>query len=326
MIEQILIPAGLLGGMGVLFGAGLAFAGKKLAVPQDERIDQVRECLPGAGCGACGYAGCDGYAAAVVQEGAPTNLCPVGGAAVAQKIAAIMGKEAEENPVRMVATVLCRGDNDMCHSRFEYQGLQECRAAFLASGGAKACKYSCLGLGSCQKVCDFDAIRVENGLVHIDPSKCVGCKKCISVCPKNVIRLEPENLRTVLRCRALEKGRAVRDVCTAGCIGCGKCERSCKFGAITLKDNLPVVDMEKCVGCLECVRNCPTGAMDGDLSKRKHAYINQDLCVGCTLCAKQCKFDAIAGALKEKHHVDAEKCVGCGLCAAKCPKKCIELR
>lgn len=105
----------------------------------------------GAGCGACGYAGCDSYAAAVVQEGAATNLCPVGGAAVAKKIAAIMGKEAEENPVRMVATVLCRGDNDMCHSRFEYQGLQECRAAFLASGGAKACKYSCLGLAPARR-------------------------------------------------------------------------------------------------------------------------------------------------------------------------------
>ncbi len=325
MLEQILIPTALLGGMGVLFGAGLAYAGKKLAVPQDERIDKVRACLPGAGCGACGYAGCDGYAAAVVKEGAATNLCSVGGATAAQQIAAIMGVEADIPSVRMVATVLCRGDNDMCHSRFEYQGLQECRAAFLASGGAKACKYSCLGLGSCERVCEFDAIHVSNGLVHIDPDKCMGCKKCISVCPKNVIRMEPEHLRSVLRCRALEKGRAVRDVCTAGCIACGRCEKNCKFGAITLKDNLPVVDMDKCVGCMECVRVCPTGAMDGDLSKRKKAVIDQDACVGCTLCEKQCKFDAIRGALKEKHSVDTEKCVGCGQCALKCPKKCITL-
>ncbi len=325
MLLQILIPTLLLGGMGALFAAGLAYAGKKLAVPQDERIDQVRACLPGAGCGACGYTGCDSYAAAVVQEGAATNLCPVGGAAAAQQIAKIMGADASEAPVRMVATVLCRGDNDMCHSRFEYKGLQECRAAFLASGGAKACKYSCLGLGSCEKVCAFGAIHVENGLVHIDPDKCTGCKRCISVCPKNVIRLEPADLRSVLRCRALEKGRAVRDVCTAGCIACGKCERSCKFGAITLQDNLPVVDMEKCVGCMECVRVCPTGAMDGDLSKRKKAHVDAEKCVGCTICAKQCRFDAIHGALKEKHSVDQELCTGCGLCAAKCPKKAITL-
>ena len=130
---------------------------------------------------------------------------------------------------------------------------------------------------------------------------------------------------SILRCRAVEKGKAVRDACQKGCIGCGKCARNCKFGAITMENNLPVVDMEKCVSCLECVRNCPTGAMTGDLSKRKHAVIDQSKCVGCTLCDRQCKFEAITGALKEKHSIDPEKCVGCGQCAAKCPKKCITL-
>lgn len=323
LLEQILIPTAILGGMGILFGAGLAFAGKKLAVKEDERIQKVRDCLPGAGCGACGYPGCDGYAAAVVNDGAPTNRCPVGGAAAAKAISEIMGVAVEESAVRMVATVICRGDDEHCKRRFQYEGLQECRAAFLASGGDKACKYACLGLGSCAKVCPFGAIHVENGLVHIDQSLCMGCKKCIAVCPKNVIRLEPENRRSVLLCRATEKGKDVREACTAGCITCGKCERACKFGAITMVDNLPQVDMEKCVGCLECVKACPTGAMNGDLTARKKATINEDLCVGCTLCTKQCKFDAISGELKGKHTIDAEKCVGCGQCAAKCPKKAI---
>lgn len=325
MIQDILLPAGVLGSMGVLFGAGLAFASKKLAVPVDARVEQVRECLPGAGCGACGYTGCDSYAAAIVNDGAPVNCCPVGGASTAQRIAEIMGVEAGETR-RLVATVLCQGDSDHCKTKYAYQGLAECRAMFLASGGDKACKYACLGLGSCAKVCEFGAITVENRLVHVDPEKCMGCGKCIEVCPKSVLRLEPYGLRSILRCRAVEKGKAVRDACTKGCIACGKCERSCKFGAITMENNLPVVDMEKCVGCLECVRNCPTGAMTGDLSSRKHAVIDQSACVGCTLCAKQCKFDAITGALKEKHSVDAQKCVGCGLCAAKCPKKCITLQ
>ena len=228
--------------------------------------------------------------------------------------------------VRMVATVLCQGDKDHCKIKYEYEGLMECRAMFLASGGDKACKYACLGLGSCARVCEFGAITITDRLVHIDPEKCRGCGKCMEVCPKSVLRMEPYGLRSVLRCRAVEKGKAVRDACTKGCIGCGKCERSCKFGAITMEDNLPVVDMEKCVSCLECVRNCPTGAMTGDLSTRKHAVINQSACVGCTLCARQCKFDAISGALKEKHSIDPQKCVGCGLCAAKCPKKAITLQ
>jgi len=325
-ILDILLPAGVLVSMGTVFGAGLAFASKKLAVPVDERIEKIRECLPGAGCGACGFPGCDGYAAAIVNDGAPINSCPVGGKAVADQIAAIMGVEAGSDVTRMVATVLCQGDKEHCKTKFEYEGLGECRALFLASGGDKSCKYARLGLGSCAKVCEFGAITIKDRLVSIDPDKCMGCGKCIEICPKSVLRLEPADLRSILRCRAVEKGKAVRDVCTKGCIGCGKCERSCKFGAITMVDNLPVVDMTKCVGCLECVAKCPTGAMTGDLENRKHAVIDQDACVGCTLCAKQCQFDAITGTLKEKHSIDPEKCVGCGLCAKKCPKKCITMQ
>ncbi len=323
-IMDILLPTGILTGMGALFGAGLCYAGQKLAVPVDERVEQVRECLPGAGCGACGYAGCDAYAAAVVNDGAPVNACPVGGATCAAAIGAIMGVEAGAT-TKMVATVLCQGDADHCKTKFNYEGLGECRAAFLASGGDKACKYACLGLGSCARVCDFGAITIHDRLVSVDPEKCVGCGKCTDVCPKSVLRLEPYGLRSILRCRAVEKGKAVRDACTKGCIGCGKCERSCKFGAITMEDNLPVVDMSKCVGCLECVAKCPTGAMTGDLANRKHAVIDQDKCIGCTLCARQCKFDAISGAVKEKHSIDPARCVGCGLCVEKCPKKCIIL-
>ena len=48
MLSDILLPAGILGSMGVLFGAGLAFASQKLAVKVDERVAQVREALPGA--------------------------------------------------------------------------------------------------------------------------------------------------------------------------------------------------------------------------------------------------------------------------------------
>lgn len=324
MLQEILLPAGILGSMGILFGAGLAFASKKLAVDVDERIERIRDCLPGAGCGACGYAGCDAFAAAVVNEGAPVNACTVGGASTAQNIAQIMGVTATEG-TRLVATVLCQGDSEHCKKKFEYEGLMECRAMFLTSGGDKACKYACLGLGSCARVCEFDAITVTDRLVHIDHDKCVGCGKCMEVCPKSVMRMEPYNLRSILRCRAVEKGREVREACTKGCITCGKCERSCKFGAITMENNLPVIDMEKCVGCLECVQHCPTGAITGDLANRKHAVIHEQDCIGCTLCTRQCQFDAISGAVKQKHTIDVSKCVGCGLCATKCPKKCIEM-
>ena len=128
-----------------------------------------------------------------------------------------------------------------------------------------------------------------------------------------------------VRCRAMEKGKVVHDHCNAGCIACAKCERSCKFGAIIMTDNLPSIDREKCVGCLECARQCPTGAMQADFDKQKKAFIHAEKCIGCTLCKRECKFDAITGEVKEKHVVDRDKCTGCGLCLPKCRKDAIEL-
>ena len=60
--------------------------------------------LPGNNCGGCGFPGCSGLAAAIVKGEAEVSGCPVGGAAVADKIAKIMGVVAGEF-VRRVAFV-----------------------------------------------------------------------------------------------------------------------------------------------------------------------------------------------------------------------------
>ena len=78
-----------LGVLGLIFGVLLGFASKKFEVKVDERVPKLRECLPGANCGGCGYAGCDAYAEAVVTEGAKGTLCSVGGADVAEKIGSL---------------------------------------------------------------------------------------------------------------------------------------------------------------------------------------------------------------------------------------------
>ena len=44
------------------------------------------------------------------------------------------------------------------------------------------------------------------------------------------------------------------------CIGCGKCMKACRQGAIG-PENLSWVDRSKCIGCGECVNVCPTGAL-----------------------------------------------------------------
>jgi Na+-translocating ferredoxin:NAD+ oxidoreductase RNF subunit RnfB len=259
----IVIPAIVLTALGLLFGAGLAWAGKVFAVENDPRVDAVRAALPGANCGACGFPGCDGLSMAIVAGEAPVNACPVGGAACAAAIASVMGVEAGAME-SMVASVICQGASGVCHQKYEYAGINDCRAAALASGGGKACRYACLGLGTCAKNCPFNAIEMVNGIAHIDEEKCTGCKTCIAVCPKNVMRMEPRHRIVMVKCRATEKGKVVRDACTSGCLACGRCAKVCPHDAIIMNNNLPTIDYEKCVQCMECAKACPTGAIWGE--------------------------------------------------------------
>ena len=163
MITGIVIAAVLVGGVGLFIGVFLGLAGKKFAVEVDEKEVAVREQLPGNNCGGCGYPGCDGLAAAIAKGEAPVNACPVGGAPVAAKIAAVMGEEVGET-VRTSAFVKCLGDCEKTTSLYEYAGEEDCKmAALMQSGGKKSCGFGCLGYGNCVKVCPFDAIHIING-------------------------------------------------------------------------------------------------------------------------------------------------------------------
>ncbi|MGK7311340.1 MAG: (Fe-S)-binding protein, partial [Candidatus Longimicrobiales bacterium M2_2A_002] len=60
-IAPVLGSAAILGGVGLTFGTLIALANKKLRVYEDPRISEVEDILPGANCGACGYAGCRAF-------------------------------------------------------------------------------------------------------------------------------------------------------------------------------------------------------------------------------------------------------------------------
>ena len=194
---EILKAVILLGIMGLIFGAVLAFAAQKFAVEVDEREAKILEVLPGANCGGCGYAGCDGLAKAIANGEAPVNGCPVGGAAAAEKISAIMGVEAGEF-VKKVAFVKCAGTCEKASDKYQYSGVQSCIEAMNVPGaGPKGCEFGCMGFGSCAAVCPENAISIVNGIAHIDEEACVGCGKCAETCPKALIDLIPENKSTV---------------------------------------------------------------------------------------------------------------------------------
>ena len=247
----------VLGALGLVFGILLAIAGKVFAVETDPREEQVRGCLAGANCGACGYPGCDGYAAAVVKGEAPVNACVPGGAAAAKAIGEIMGVDAGEGE-RFVAFVRCAGAKGLTAEKYEYQGLPSCLAATrLPGGGAKVCSVGCLGCGDCAAVCPFNAMEVKDGVAVVNRDNCVGCMKCAEACPRDLIVKVPATSTDLVACNSTAKGAELRKFCEVGCIGCMLCKKECPADAIVIENNLAVIDYEKCVQCGHCSDICP---------------------------------------------------------------------
>ena len=259
-MQNVIYAVAVLFIMGIVFAILLGVAAKVFAVEVDERIPLVRECLPGANCGGCGFPGCDGLAAAIVEGRAPVNGCPVGGAAAAEKIAKVLGVEVAEGE-RNVAHVKCNGG---CNAvdKAVYEGLQDCNAAMRVAGGPKACAFGCMGLGSCVKACAFDAIHIVDGVAKVDSDKCVACGKCVSTCPKKIINLVSEVKKVHVNCVNKDKGPAVMKVCSNGCIGCRMCEKTCKFDAIHVVDGVAKIDYDKCKNCKMCTKACPKGCIE----------------------------------------------------------------
>lgn len=254
---EILLPVLILIGIALVCAVLLTVSSIFFAVKEDETAVAIRDCLPGANCGACGYSGCDGYAKALAEHTTDkTNLCVPGGDSTAKDIAALLGVEAED-VVEKVAYVACNGTCDAVTRRYHYQGHKTCRTANLAYSGDKMCTYACLGYGDCAAVCPQGAIEVVNDVARINSRKCIGCGICVRECPNGIIHLINDTSRVIVECSNHDKGASVRKYCSNGCIGCMKCQKTCPRGAITVKDNLATIDYSICTGCGECVAVCP---------------------------------------------------------------------
>lgn len=256
-IMGIIIAAAVVGAVGLVIGVLLGVASEKFKVEVDEKEILVRNELPGNNCGGCGYPGCDGLAKAIAAGQAAVDACPVGGAPVGAKIAAIMGVEAG-SAEKQVAFVKCKGTCDKTNMQYRYYGIDDCRKVSVVPGaGEKACAYGCMGYGTCVKACQFDAIHIVDGVAVVDKEKCVACGKCVAACPNHLIELVPYKAEHLVQCSSHDKGKDVKAKCENGCIGCTLCTKQCEVGAIHMENNLAVIDYSLCTNCGKCAAKCP---------------------------------------------------------------------
>lgn len=260
-LNPILLAILLVVAIGLICAVMLTVASVVMAVPENELFAPLREALPGANCGACGYAGCDGYAKAMAEgEEKRANLCVPGGASCAAQVAGVLGVDAGSVEER-VAVVFCGGDCTKTQAVMDYRGAKSCKGAKTLFGGAGACVHGCLGNGDCVAVCPVSAIHMEQGIAVVDREVCIGCGLCEKTCPNGIIGIMPKRQVVYDRCSNFERGKAVMDVCKVGCIGCGKCSKTCPSEAITMDNFLAQVDPTKCTACGACVEACPTHCM-----------------------------------------------------------------
>ncbi len=158
MLEAILTIALL----ALIAGVGLSIAYRQLPPGEGGLVEQVNELLPQTQCAQCGYPGCRPYAAAVVEENVPINLCPPGGDETIHRLARLLGKEViplAENTTPAVAVI----DEP-----------------------------ACIGCYHCRNACPVDAIVGAHQFMHtVIAEECTGCELCVAPCPVDCITMRP---------------------------------------------------------------------------------------------------------------------------------------
>ncbi len=261
MLTTLFVAVIGLGIIGMIFGFLLAYADRKFQVKVNPAAEKILEILPGANCGACGYAGCAEFADKVAEGVALGNECAPGGMDAAAAIGNITGKQLSVE--RKTARILCSGHDLNAAGAFNYTGMADCRVVATLGSGNRVCTHGCLMEGTCVDVCPFGAISREPGRVpRVDSEKCTACGICVRECPRDIIVLVPAQRQIVYRCSSTDKGAVTKKACTVGCIGCKKCENICPFEAVHVENFLAVHSPEKCTDCGLCLDVCPTHAIE----------------------------------------------------------------
>ena len=227
----------------LLLGLIIGIVGKIFAVEVDPLIELTEELLPGANCGACGYAGCSDFAKSLVAKKSQLSQCTVCSQEDISAISKTLGISSE-SVEKKVAIVLCAGDNDKASKIVKYNGVKDCKSVALVANGDKGCTYGCLGMASCARACPVGAIEMKNGLAIVHPDLCIACGLCVQTCPRNLIKMVPANASVHVYCSSPEKGAMKKKVCSVSCIGCRKCVKAAEEGQMSMNGFVAVVNYE----------------------------------------------------------------------------------
>jgi electron transport complex protein RnfB len=317
MASPIMLPALVVGGLGLLCGLGLALAALLFGAARDSRVDRIQARLPKVDCTACGYDGCAAFALAVAAGKAPPAGCAPGGPKAAHAIGDIVGVAVPE-VLEQMAVVHCKGGDAEARPRALYAGLADCHAAELTGQSPRVCAEGCLGLGSCVRACPFGAISVNaNHVAVVDAGRCTGCGLCVAACPRNIVELIPQLHKIYLACANHDAGTAVQQYCSVGCTACTMCVMATPSGAVRIENNLPVLDYSMQEHFVVAANKCPMKCFVDLIKTRPMANIDSK-CDGCGACLLACPVDAISGQKDKRHTVDKTRCIGCGICIGVC--------
>ena len=158
ILNEILIPVSIVGGIALFFGVILTIAGKFFEVKKNEKAEAIREILRSQ-LRCMRLFGCDLYAEAVAEGKAEGNLCIPGTNASAIKIGEILGVKVATQKTRVMKAICCPDVS----KKYTYSGIMTCAAASLAYRGENSCLYSCLGYGDCVAACPNGAIMMKDG-------------------------------------------------------------------------------------------------------------------------------------------------------------------
>ena len=260
--SEIVGSVAILGGVGMTFGGLIALANARMRVEEDPRLDDLSDLLPGANCGACGFAGCRAFAEATLGGTVAPAGCSVMGEFELDDFADYLGVDAGEAD-KKVARLLCAGGSDVALRKADYVGIDSCAAAVAVGGGGKACTWGCVGLSDCAVACDFEAIIMSPfGLPVVDLDPCTACGDCVDACPLDLFTILPADHHLLVQCKNLLEGDAAESVCSVACNACKRCVQDAEAGLISMVSGLAVVDYERVdLENPKAVERCPTGAI-----------------------------------------------------------------